>query len=196
MQEAQKPEAKARESLTGTRTMQIHTLGHSNRPWGDFVAILAHYAIRTLVDVRSLPGSRAWPHFNKREMERVLPESGIAYVHLPSLGGRRKPDKTTTNAGWEHRAFKAYADYALTREFKDGLDELLALEGVAIMCAEALPWKCHRRIIGDHLVARGVDVIDILGLDNAERHRMTAFARTENGVITYPAAQQTLGDAE
>jgi uncharacterized protein (DUF488 family) len=101
-----------------------------------------------------------------------------------------------TNVGWEHRAFKAYADYALTREFKDGLDELLAHEGVAIMCAEAAPWKCHRRIIGDHLVARDVEVSDIIGLENAARHCMTAFARAENGVITYPAAQQTLVNAE
>jgi uncharacterized protein (DUF488 family) len=166
--------------------MQIHTVGHSNRAWGDFVAILARHSIKTLVDVRSLPGSRTWPHFNRQEMERTLPESGIAYLHLASLGGRRKADKTTTNAGWEHRAFKAYADHALTPEFKGGLDALLERESVAIMCAEAVPWRCHRRIIGDHLVARGIDVIDIIGLDNAEPHRMTPFARSAGGVVTYP----------
>lgn len=171
--------------------MQVHTVGHSNRPWGDFVAILAHYEVKTLVDVRSLPGSKAWPQFNKEEMERALPGSDIAYLHLPSLGGRRKPDKTTTNAGWEHRAFKGYADYALTPEFRTGLDELLAHAHPAIMCAEAVPWKCHRRIIGDHLAARGIDVIDIIGLGNAERHRKTTFARAENEVVTYPAPEQT-----
>lgn len=176
--------------------MLVHTIGHSSRAWGDFVALLLHYGIKSLVDVRSLPGSRAWPHFNKEEMERALPESRIAYLHLPSLGGRRKADKTTTNAGWEHRAFKGYADYAMTQEFKGGLDELLTLEGAAIMCAEAVPWKCHRRIIGDHLVAKGIDVIDVIDLEKAETHRMTAFARVENGVVTYPAAQQTLVSAE
>jgi uncharacterized protein (DUF488 family) len=145
--------------------------------------------VSVLVDVRTVPASRRMPHFAKAALERSLPERGIRYVHMPELGGLRKPDSESTNTGWRNVGFRGYADYMQTDEFWNGIDRLRTLAGggqVAIMCAEAVPWRCHRSLISDALAAGGVEVRHITGLSAPARHSMTPFARIEDGRISYP----------
>jgi uncharacterized protein (DUF488 family) len=142
-----------------------------------------------LVDVRTVPASRRMPHFSKAALERSLPAQGIAYRHMPELGGLRKPKADSTNTGWRNASFRGYADYMQTDEFSDAiaeLEKLVANHRLAIMCAEAVPWRCHRSLIGDALAARGDEVRHITGMGPASQHRITPFARVEGGRITYP----------
>jgi uncharacterized protein (DUF488 family) len=143
-----------------------------------------------LVDVRTLPASRRMPHFAKAALERSLPLHGIAYRHMPELGGLRKPGPDSINTGWRNVSFRGYADYMQTQEFWAAIDRLIELgkqRRVAIMCAEAVPWRCHRSLIADALRVRGVDVKHITGPGEPSAHRLTPFARVEGGRITYPA---------
>ena len=142
-----------------------------------------------IADVRRIPGSRRYPHFSRDALAESLPARGIAYTHLAGLGGRRKPNLDSANVGWQHPSFRAYADYMATAEFGDALDELLAFGRsrlVAVMCAEAQWWRCHRRLIADALLVRSVEVRHIMAANRAPVHELTPFARPDGIEVTYP----------
>jgi uncharacterized protein (DUF488 family) len=174
---------------------ELMTIGHSNRSLPELVAMLRNHGVELVADVRKLPRSHFNPQFNKDELPEPLREAGISYRHLPELGGLRKPRPDSTNTAWENGSFRGYADYMQTAGFEAGLRQLLALAEeyrVAVMCAEALPWQCHRSLIADALSARGVPVKHILSADRIEPHRMTAFAKVTEGRVTYPSEQAKL----
>jgi uncharacterized protein (DUF488 family) len=166
----------------------VWTVGHSTRSFDEFLALLQRHGIRQLVDVRTVPRSRRHPHFSADALAATLPANGIAYVHLPALGGLRKPRRDSINLGWTHESFRGYADYMATPAFAQGLAELMSLAATptAIMCAEAVWWRCHRQLIADALVARGYEVRHILSERPAEPHRLTSFARIVDGDVQYP----------
>jgi uncharacterized protein (DUF488 family) len=169
---------------------RILTVGHSTRPLDDFVALLRRHGVTGLADVRTIPRSRRHPHFSRESLEISLPAGGIAYGHFPGLGGLRKPRRDSKNAGWRHAGFRGYADHMQTAEFAEALAALLAFATtrlVAVMCAEAKWWQCHRQLIADALVARGLEVRHIMSPTEAPPHAMTPFARTEGTAVTYPA---------
>jgi uncharacterized protein (DUF488 family) len=169
----------------------VWTIGHSTRSASEFRDVLLAYEIELLIDVRRFPGSRRLPQFESSELARDLEGVGISYAWLPSLGGRRRADRESINTGWRNEAFRGYADHLASEEFAEGLFELLMLsEGLrsAIMCAEVLWWRCHRRLIADVLVTLGFDVVHIRDRDHADRHRLTAPARVVRGNLTYPDA--------
>jgi uncharacterized protein (DUF488 family) len=148
-----------------------------------------------LADVRRFPGSRRLPHFNAEELERLLAPEGIEYVHLPELGGRRRPVADSPNGGWRSEQFQGYADHMASDEFAAGMERLLQLgtdRRLALMCAEAQWWRCHRRLLSDALVVRGIDVLHIDASGGTRRHELTDFVLVEGGRITYPPAQPTL----
>jgi uncharacterized protein (DUF488 family) len=167
----------------------LWTIGHSNSELDAFIGLLTAQSIEVLADVRLLPGSRRWPHFNQDVLAGGLGKHGIEYRHFKALGGRRskrKPD--SPNTAWRVEAFNAYADYTQTAEFAASfteLEELARLKRTAIMCAEALPWRCHRRIIADQFVARGWQVLDIIG-KQVKQHELPDFAHVDGVVVTYP----------
>lgn len=170
--------------------MTIYTIGHSTRELTEFIKILQAYKITQLVDVRSVPRSRHTPQFNKDDLAVELPKVGIEYRHMSALGGLRHTTKDSINLGWHNTSFRGYADYMQTPEFATGLDELMKLAAAkttAIMCAEAVPWRCHRSLIGDALLVRGVQAIDIFDEHKTQTEIMTSFARVEGEHITYPA---------
>jgi uncharacterized protein (DUF488 family) len=169
---------------------RLYTIGHSTRSIEQFLGLLAREGATHIVDVRAFPTSARYPHFDGPNLERVVIDSGGRYSHLPSLGGRRRGRRDSRNTLWRNASFRAYADYMETREFQEALDDLLsmaALEPTAIMCAEAVPWRCHRSLIADALTVRGVEVRHIISLAEPALHKITPFARVENGHITYPA---------
>ncbi len=166
-------------------------IGHSTRPIEELVELLLAAGVVTLADVRTIPRSRANPQFEGPALARSLARAGIAYAHLPRLGGLRHARKgSEENAAWRNASFRGYADYMQTPEFEAALDELCALaraEQVAIMCAEAVPWRCHRSLIADALLARGVVVEHVVGKGKTRPHRLTPFARIVGRTVTYPA---------
>jgi uncharacterized protein (DUF488 family) len=168
----------------------VYTIGHSTRSEEEMIALLQQYGVVTLVDVRTMPRSRRNPQFNTEELATALPRVGIAYVHLPRLGGlRRGIGATSPNTGWRNASFRAYADYMQTADFAQGLADLHGLTPagpLALMCAEAVPWRCHRSLIADALLIRGVVSRDIQSRTRAEPHTLTPFARVEGMRITYP----------
>jgi uncharacterized protein (DUF488 family) len=170
--------------------LRIYSLGHSTRSLAELAALVHHYGVRTLADIRTIPRSRHNPQFNREELEASLPHQDIGYVHLPRLGGlRRGLGKASPNTAWRNASFQGYADYMLTEEFARGLDELLSLAAtgpVALMCAEAVPWRCHRSLVADALLARGIVVTHIQSVRRATPHRLTPFAVVEGEHITYP----------
>ena len=166
------------------------TVGHSDRPVEEFLGLLERHGVRTLVDIRTVPRSRRVPWATIDALPGLLGARGIRYVHLAALGGLRKPRPGSVNAAWRNRSFQGYADHMQTEEFARGLDALLALAAespTAIMCAEAVPWKCHRSLVTDALLARGVEVKHVLDGELRDA-AMTPFARVEGGRVTYPAA--------
>ena len=166
----------------------IWTIGHSTRSIDDFVSVLSAHKISTLADVRSFPGSRRHPQFNKAALSESLRTSRIIYVHMPELGGRRRARPDSLNTGLRNEGFRGYADYMETDWFRQGIDRLVELargSRTAIMCAEALWWRCHRSLISDYLTARGIEVIHILSSGKTERHRYTPAARIIDGELTY-----------
>jgi uncharacterized protein DUF488 len=174
-------------SGSGGATPTIFTVGHSTRSLEEFVELLREHSIATLADVRTVPASRRVPHFARASLERTLPERGIAYVHLPELGGLRRPRPDSGNGAWRSASFRGYADHMETAEFAAGLARLLDLpRPVALMCAEAVPWRCHRSLIADALLARGEAVEEIIGPGSERRHEMTPFARVRGARVTYP----------
>jgi uncharacterized protein (DUF488 family) len=168
---------------------QIWTIGHSTRSIGTFISLLEENGIKLLADVRSWPGSRRYPQFNKEVLAESLGERGIRYEHLPELGGRRKPKRDSRNAAWRNASFRGYADYMETDEFHEGVERLLDLAGkagpAAIMCAEAVWWRCHRSLISDYLKANGIEVIHIVDSGKSEPHPFTSAARIVNGKLSY-----------
>lgn len=170
--------------------MTIFTIGHSTRRADEFLSLLRANGVTMLVDIRTVPKSRRHPHFAKDALAAFLASHGIRYVHLPALGGLRKPRRDSPNGAWQNASFRGYADHMQTAEFAQGIDELLALAGegtVAVMCAEAKWWQCHRQLVADALIARGIDVRHIMTRGDAPRHELTSFARVSGSRVTYPA---------
>jgi uncharacterized protein (DUF488 family) len=169
--------------------VRIWTIGHSTRAIDVFISLLGEHGIRLLVDVRSLPGSKRYPQFNKEALANSLGKSGINYEHFPELGGRRKAQPGSKNIAWRNASFRGYADYMETDEFNKGVNRLLDLAADAgptvIMCAEAVWWRCHRSLISDYLKARGIEVIHILDANKTQPHPYTPAARIVNGELSY-----------
>jgi len=182
-------EAKVRlQETSNENAPTIWTIGHSTRSSEEFNQILLAHKIAALVDVRSFPGSRRYPHFNKPELSRALDSVGILYLHAPRLGGRRRPSPESKNTAWQNASFRAYADHMESEEFQQGIDELVELASekrTAIMCAESLWWRCHRSLISDFLKARGFEVIHILDEKKTETHPYTSAARIVDGRLSY-----------
>ena len=171
------------------------TIGHSNRSLEEFIAILQAHHVDLLVDVRTVPRSRHNPQFNLENLPASLKSAGVAHVHMPGLGGLRHARKDSTNTGWRNDSFRGYADYMQTPEFANNLAELIALDQkhrVAVMCAESVPWRCHRSLIADALTARGKPVQHIMSATKANPHKMTSFARVEGHRVTYPSPEMDL----
>jgi uncharacterized protein (DUF488 family) len=167
---------------------QIWTIGHSTRSLDEFADILMAHQVKVLVDVRSYPGSRRYPQFNKASLADSLSRFGIGYTHLALLGGRRKPNLDSRNTAWKNASFRAYADHMETEEFKEGIRELLALATrtrTAIMCAEAVWWRCHRSLIADYLKAQGLLVTHIIDATHTQPHPYTAAANIIDGDLSY-----------
>lgn len=170
--------------------LTVLTIGHSTRTLDEFVSLLKTYGVKRVVDVRSVPKSRHVPQFNRERLARGLRARGIAYVHLQGLGGRRHAKKESVNLGWRNASFRGFADYMATEEFRAGIERLLKLartKRTAIMCAEAVPWRCHRSLIADALLVHGAAVEDILSPTSHRPHELTAFAKVHGDSITYPA---------
>jgi Protein of unknown function, DUF488 len=165
---------------------RIWTIGHSTRTIEEFIGMLNAHGIRLIADVRQFPGSRRYPQFNKEKLNESLAASGIRYIHLPELGGRRKPKPDSLNTAWRNEAFRGYADYMETSDFHEGIEWLkeLAIESTALMCAEALWWRCHRALISDFLKADGVEVLHIMH-GKIEPHPFTSVAQIVDGKLSY-----------
>jgi len=169
--------------------MKIYTIGHSTRPQEEFIAMLKQFGVMLLADVRTIPRSRFNPQFNSDELSKALSREGIRYLHLKELGGLRKPRKDSPNIGWKHSGFRGYADYMLTPEFQEAIAKFLQIaekQPTTVMCAEAVYFRCHRMVLSDAMLVRGVDVEHILSKTKAEPHKLTKFARVEGTSITYP----------
>jgi uncharacterized protein (DUF488 family) len=167
----------------------IYTIGHSTRTLKDFEHLLEDFGVAQLVDIRTVPRSRHVPHFNSGKLARALARKKIGYRHLKDLGGLRKPSKESINLAWRNLSFRGYADYMQSDEFRAGLAELenlAAKKKSAIMCAEAVPWRCHRSLVADALTARGWQVRHILSTASQQIHQMTPFAAVDGESVTYP----------
>jgi uncharacterized protein (DUF488 family) len=190
--------------------MRIWTIGHSTRTIDEFISLLKENKINLLADVRTWPGSKRYPHFNKDALAKSLSEQGIRYEHFPELGGKRKSKPDSRNTAWRNASFRGYADYMETEQFQNGIERLLNIAGqgaeswavaekrydgseavtpcaIAIMCAEAVWWRCHRSLIADCLKARGVEVLHVLGATKVDPHPYTPAARIVNGELSYEA---------
>jgi uncharacterized protein (DUF488 family) len=171
----------------------IRTVGHSTRPVDALIEMLHAHGIQRLIDVRTIPKSKHNPQYNHEALEQSLRDAGIAYEHRRALGGLRHPRKDSPNTGWRNESFRGYADYMQTAEFESALNALgkaAAHEAVAIMCAEAVPWRCHRMLISDALTARGYRVEHIMSATKSDPHTMTSFAKMEGTSVVYPASAQ------
>ena len=172
----------------GENELEIWTVGHSTRPIEELIEVLRTFDISVLADVRSFPGSRRYPHFNKEQLKASLAEFGIEYQHFPELGGRRRAQPDSNNMAWQNKTFRGYADHMDTEEFRRGMARLLEVahtRRTAIMCAEAVWWRCHRSLISDYLKAKGVQVTHIMGPGKSETHPFTSAARIVNGELSY-----------
>jgi uncharacterized protein (DUF488 family) len=174
----------------GWGSARIYAVGHSTRTAEELVELLQAHGVETLADIRTVPRSRTNPQFNLDVFPRTLAAAGLRHAHLPRLGGLRRPRPDSPNAAWRNKSFRGYADYMLTDDFAQGLEELrlLAEDGpVAIMCAEALRWRCHRSLVADALYARGVQVLHITSRTRAEPHKLPPFAELHGRQVLYPA---------
>lgn len=170
-------------------TETMYTIGHSTRPIEEFIDLLRQHGIHQLVDIRTIPKSRHNPQFGQDALAARLEAAGIRYVYMGALGGRRHTHKDSINTAWRNASFRGYADYMQTDQFRDAVDELVRIgaeQSTAIMCAEAVPWRCHRSLVGDALLVRGVTVLDIISATSARPHIMTPWARIDGLEITYP----------
>jgi uncharacterized protein (DUF488 family) len=169
--------------------LTIFTIGHSTHPIEKFIKILQAYRIGLVVDVRTIPKSRFNPQFNETELRASLEEEKIGYVRLEKLGGLRHTTKSSINTAWKNSSFRGFADYMQTEEFQTGLEQLIELaqkKQTAIMCAESVPWRCHRSLIGDALLVRDVQVEDIMGEKSSQPHKLTPWSKVKGSSITYP----------
>ena len=174
-------------------SLRIYTIGHSTREWTDFLRLLAREGIRRLVDVRAFPGSKRHPQYNKEQMRTALPGEGIEYVHAPELGGRRQLRPDAPKTAWRNASFAAYADYMRSVEFRSAIARLRAQAAeypTTIMCSEAVPWRCHRTLVSDALLASGVEVLHILDA-RTSAHTLTSFAHVRDGEARYDAEEQS-----
>jgi len=170
--------------------MRVYTIGHSTRSFDDMVEALRSFGVRTLVDIRTVPRSRHVPQFNAESLRRTLPNRRIRYRHIKALGGLRKPRADSANTAWRNASFRGFADYMETPEFAEALAALRALSRdagpVAIMCAEAVPWRCHRSLVADALLAHGDEVLNIMNAGKGTPHRLTPWARVKGTRVSYP----------
>lgn len=169
--------------------LTIHTIGHSTRTAEAFLGLLKAHRIRRVADVRSIPASRRHPHFARQSLEHFLASAGITYRHFPELGGRREPRADSPNSALRHRGFRGYADHMQTPEFHAGilsLETFASSDATSVMCAEAVWWQCHRRLLSDALVVRGVKVVHILTLAQPKPHQLSEFGREHGGTVIYP----------
>ena len=172
----------------------VLTVGHSTRPIEIFIELLRSHRVTQLVDVRTVPRSRHNPQFNQEALQATLAGANIGYAHAPGLGGFRRPSPESPNAGWRNLSFRGYADYMQSAEFAAELTNLIELartDRVALMCAEAVPWRCHRSLIADALTVHGLKVCEIAGPNRLQPHRLAAFACVQGETITYPASAAT-----
>jgi len=172
----------------------VFTIGHSTRPLAEFIALLAAHSVTRLIDVRTIPRSRYNPQFNYDTFPAALEVAGIHYTHVAGLGGLRHTDAESPNLGWRNASFRAYADYMQTAEFAQNLASLMKLakqERIALMCAEAVPWRCHRSLIADALLVHGLRVEEIINLTRCQPHMLTPFAKVNGMAITYPPSAAT-----
>jgi uncharacterized protein (DUF488 family) len=172
-----------------SRVPVIYTIGHSVHTEEAFLHLLQTHGIRQLADIRTVPASRRHPHFGKDRLRAFLAPHGIAYRHFPGLGGLRKARADSVNTGWRHESFRGYADYMQTHEFREAvclLEDFARAVPTTVMCAEAVWWQCHRRILADALLVRGVSVQHILSAGAPKPHELSEFAREEQGEVTYP----------
>lgn len=170
----------------------IYTIGHSTRTMLEFVSLLKAHNVQRIVDVRTIPKSRHNPQFNEKAIERSLRKAEINYVHVALLGGLRHTTIASKNLGWHNRSFRGFADYMSTQEFEEGvevLEKIAKKETTAIMCAEAVPWRCHRSLVADALTKRHWAVFDIMSLKTASKHRITPFLKVRQGKLTYPESK-------
>ena len=186
------------------KELAVFTIGHSTRTLEEFIQLLKTYGVTLLVDVRTVPRSRHNPQFNKETLPASLKPEGVRYMHMPDIGGLRRPKRDSVNLAWKNSSFRGYADYMQTKEFTDNLLKIIALARencLALMCAEALPWRCHRSLISDALVVRHVKVQHIISAASCLSHELNETAKVEGTKITYPlfskeTPQRTLGDFE
>ena len=188
--------------MAKTSGLTVQTIGHSTRTLEEFSELLKTYSVNLLVDVRTVPRSRHNPQFNKETLPASLKQHGVRYIHMPEIGGLRHPKHDSINTAWKNSGFRGYADYMQTQEFTDSLLKIIALareNRLALMCAEALPWRCHRSLISDALVVRHVKVEHVISKDSTINHTLNEMAHVEGTKITYPlytkeTPQRTLGD--
>jgi uncharacterized protein (DUF488 family) len=183
---------KAAHGRPQVRPTMVFTIGHSTRSIETFIDMLKAHGVKRLVDVRTIPRSRHNPQFNRDALPVTLLQAGIGYTHMEELGGLRHARKDSLNTGWHNASFRGFADYMQTPEFEAGLKALIQTakrQQVAIMCAEAVPWRCHRSLIGDALEVRGIAVEDIMSATRTQAHELTSFATVEGSHVTYPAAE-------
>jgi uncharacterized protein (DUF488 family) len=188
--------------LAKTSETVVLTMGHSTRTLEEFVQLLEVYVVTLVVDVRTVPRSRHNPQFNKETLPTSLKHYGVLYIHMPEIGGLRHPKHESVNTAWQNSGFRGYADYMQTQEFTDSLLKLVALareNRLALMCAEALPWRCHRNLLSDALVVRHIKVEHIISKDSVINHTLNELAQVEGTKITYPlfskeTPQRKLGD--
>jgi uncharacterized protein (DUF488 family) len=176
----------------------VLTIGHSTRTWKDFLALLRAHGVKRVIDVRSIPRSRHNPQFNRETLSKTLRAARIGYIHLQKLGGLRHAQSDSPNMGWRNASFRGFADYMQTSEFEAGLQRLIKLAGQkrsAIMCAEAVPWRCHRSLIADALTVRGIPVDDIMSMKRSRAHSLIPFARVQGHRITYPVGDRGASQA-
>ncbi len=182
--------------------LTVYTIGHSTRTLEEFLDLLKTYGITMVVDVRTVPRSRHTPQFNKETFPNILKDQNVKYVHMPEIGGLRHPKRDSVNLAWRNSSFRGYADYMQTKEFTENLLGIVALARencLALMCAEALPWRCHRSLISDALVVRHVKVLHIISKTSTITHELSEMAHVEGTRITYPlftieTPQRRLGD--
>jgi uncharacterized protein (DUF488 family) len=175
-------------------SLLVMTVGHSTHTLEEFIRILQAHGVTSVVDVRTIPRSRHNPQFNGDSLPQALKKAGKGYVHMPGLGGLRHAKSDSPNMGWRNSSFRGFADYMQTPEFAQGVEEVIRLakrEQIALMCAEAVPWRCHRSLIADALLVRGIHVEDIMSATKRQVHSLTPFARVRGTAITYPAGAKS-----
>ncbi|MDQ2839762.1 MAG: DUF488 domain-containing protein [Acidobacteriota bacterium] len=170
----------------------VFTIGHSTRMAEEFIRLLKAFKIELLADIRTIPRSRKNPQFESGVLSEALRNEAIDYIHVPALGGLRHPNKDSINTAWRNDSFRGYADYMQTEAFFTAIADLICIarnKRTAMMCAEAVPWRCHRSLVSDALLARGIGVIDILSATSSKEHKLTPWAQVEGTRVTYPKAE-------